>query len=177
MRNRFFRLGLRQSYLPLKSLKWRVILQELNRCQVAIAQNWVGCSTVESKDALSYQFRYRDIEDSAWVSLPVGDSQKVLADGLGHGNTYEFQCRLKCNEGELSNWSESVYFRTQTLTASYDQYDLEWEIYPNPAFDFVEIILSPTSGEATVSLFDALGRRSAHQVFAPRWFHTHEIFN
>ncbi len=59
----------------------------------------------------SYQFRYRQIGQGSWTTLPVQAESQVDIDGLDPESTYEFSVRVLC--GDLwSDWSNSKFATT-----------------------------------------------------------------
>jgi len=66
---------------------------------------------VTNGDFDSYQFRYRQIGQGSWTSLPVQTDPEADIKGLAPESTYEFSVRVLC--GDLwSDWSNSKFATT-----------------------------------------------------------------
>jgi hypothetical protein len=59
-----------------------------------------------------YQFRYRKVNTSAWISGPEQATNKAEIKNLDPNTVYEFQCRVYCNTA-FGAWSASRLFQTQ----------------------------------------------------------------
>jgi hypothetical protein len=47
------------------------------------------------------------------VNLPATTTQKTMVSGLAEGTEYYFQYRLILPNGQISDWSESIYYKTR----------------------------------------------------------------
>ncbi len=110
-------------------------------------------------DATKYQVKYKDLNGGDWIQTGTPYPYKVLT-GLNPNTVYNFRVRSFCGEF-WGTYSPAVYFNTSTGTARLaDEFEeLEFEIYPNPAKDILNVNFRLSEfSKATLSISDMLGR-------------------
>lgn len=109
-----------------------------------------------------HQFRYRcnDDPDTVWINLPITRDSEILLTELEPAKTYALQCRGICPEGELSDWSQTIFFEVEGLTSSLRaNVDLPFTLYPNPVVDLLHVKVNTDLEYAEIEVFDQSGKR------------------
>ncbi|MDE5606057.1 MAG: fibronectin type III domain-containing protein, partial [Bacteroidales bacterium] len=88
-----------------------------------------------SGEAETYRLEFKEASAAAYTSREVNGTTYRLTN-LNAGASYSFRVRAACNAlaGDLSDWSETATFRTQSLTCI-----APTDIAANPSFSLAEV--------------------------------------
>lgn len=104
-----------------------------------------------------YQWRYRVLGASTWITLPATTAEFTDVSGLATSTTYEFQSAISCGS-VVSDWSDSRTFSTLTQRLGL-QDKPTLDLFPVPAEDFINLQYSVIeSAPVVILLFDLMGR-------------------
>jgi len=109
-----------------------------------------------STDAVEWHLRYRTQNDE-WSTLTVSTNSNVLSN-LENFTQYEIQVQANCGDGNLSDWSASI-FATTTACDGIEEYLLNRiSLFPNPAREYVDIRVDENLHVAALEVCDVYGK-------------------
>lgn len=100
-----------------------------------------------------FHWRYRPSGTATWVTPPSTTIGYIAVSGLTAGTTYEFQGAVSCGPLQ-SDWSPSVFFTTPGSTRMGRSNELEMQLWPVPAREFIHVQF--TIPESALITFTAL---------------------
>ncbi len=113
------------------------------------------------KEYDNYQFRYRSGTED-WIETSMSSQNRVQIDELMDGTEYEYQARYSCGE-QFSDWSASRSFMTEMSTNSQKFAINEWEMFPNPAQEWLHLQLNANADPFQLIISDFNGRQVMRQ--------------
>jgi hypothetical protein len=113
-------------------------------------------------NAVEYGVQYSIHNDNSWITKTVDASKHQLnLDDLEPATTYDWQMKTICdiNTGKSSGYTAIKKFKTLTLRSFElnEKPPMDLQLYPNPAYDQINIEVSNTS-ISQVSLLNLLGQ-------------------
>ena len=99
--------------------------------------------------------RYR-VQGGSWIYMSTNSNSFTIA-GLSILTTYEFQVQSSCGEGDLSEWSTSM-FVTTTGVGLDNWLASSVMLYPNPAQEYVDIRVSEDVNVTAMEVYDVYGK-------------------
>ncbi len=92
--------------------------------------NWVS-----NPDDIKYKIKYKTVSGGSWITLTINSPAASLT-ALFTGTDYKYKLKTKCSGG-WTNWSVNYFFTT--LASRSIQEQTSFELYPNPAQDFIKL--------------------------------------
>ena len=125
---------------------------------LSVSNQMVTLSWADNDDVSSWTIRYR-VQDGSWIYMNTTNNNFTIA-GLAANTTYEFQVQADCGDGDLSEWSASLFVTTTNVGID------SWlansvNLYPNPAKEVVNVECRMQNEEwdgATVEVLDVYGK-------------------
>lgn len=119
-------------------------------------QNNAGCTQ-------RYRIQYRALGSGTWITRFTSNTSFTLKN-LAPGTTYQYRLRSVCSSDGtyISNWSAIGTFTTSAQGAPNrldgDVFEAAMELYPNPANDVINLVLTSVSDNNSLEVYNAMGQ-------------------
>jgi len=121
----------------------------------SVSTDMVTLSWTDNDLVNMWTIRYRE-EGGSWIYMTTNSNSFTMA-GLSPQTTYEFQVQSNCGEGDLSDWSGSLF--VTTLGVGLDSWlSKSVKLYPNPAQQYVDIRVSENVNVTAMEVYDVYGK-------------------
>ena len=125
---------------------------------LSVGNQMVTLSWADNDDVSSWTIRYR-VQDGSWIYMNTTNNNFTIA-GLTVNTTYEFQVQADCGDGDLSEWSGSLFVTTTNVGID-SWLENSVNLYPNPAKEALNVQCTMNNVQwdgATVEVLDVYGK-------------------
>ena len=120
-----------------------------------VANEVIGITWDANANVSSWNVHYRP-QNGEWTSATTSNNGYTIT-GLTGNTTYEIQVQANCGNGNLSDWSTSLFVTTKNVgIASWLESSIT--LYPNPAREYVDIRVNGDVNVTSMEVYDVYGK-------------------
>ena len=120
-----------------------------------VANEVIGITWDANANVSSWNVHYRP-QNGEWTSATTSNNGYTIT-GLTGNTTYEIQVQANCGNGNLSDWSTSLFVTTKNVgIASWLENSIT--LYPNPAREYVDIRVNGDVNVTSMEVYDVYGK-------------------
>ena len=120
-----------------------------------VANEVIGITWDANANVSSWNVHYRP-ENGEWTSATTTNNGYTIT-GLTGNTTYEIQVQANCGDGNLSDWSASLFVTTKNVGIN-SWLESSVTLYPNPAREYVDIRVDGDVNMTSMEVYDVYGK-------------------
>ena len=120
-----------------------------------VANEIIGITWDANANVSSWNVHYRP-QNGEWTSATTANNGYTIT-GLTGNTTYEIQVQANCGDGNLSDWSASLFVTTKNVGIN-SWLENSVALYPNPAREYVDIRVDGDVNVNSMEVYDVYGK-------------------
>ena len=120
-----------------------------------VANEVISITWDANANVVNWNVRYRP-QGGTWTSATANTNGYTIT-GLTGSTTYEIQVQANCGDGNVSDWSASLFVTTKNVGIS-SWLENSVALYPNPAKEYVDIRVDGDVNVTSMEVYDVYGK-------------------
>jgi hypothetical protein len=120
-----------------------------------VANEVISITWDANANVVNWNVRYRP-QNGQWTSATANTNGYTIT-GLTGSTTYEIQVQANCGDGNVSDWSASLFVTTKNVGIS-SWLENSVALYPNPAKEYVDIRVDGDVNVTSMEVYDVYGK-------------------